>query len=166
MRFTVSETGITVSYRPDLIYGVLLVHESPLLIRLTEPRGYDKVPTMIVFEDDKVKTWGFDVLTNTIEPKTNPVERETSLHLYKLFKPLFDSQNDSDKSEAKKCASGFLEALLEHLKKELKGQLPTGQGWDKSTVKFLFSYPTTWNPNTRDRFSRCIKEAGYKMVDS
>ncbi|KAH7276219.1 hypothetical protein B0J15DRAFT_519716 [Fusarium solani] len=115
---------------------------------------------MIAFDGDKdkVEAWGFSVMTI-------PAESIPYLHLYKLFKPVFDSQDHSEILESEKCVRAFLKALLEHLKQHLKDQLPTDQDWDESMVKFLFSYPTTWNKNTKARFSSCVKEAGYKMVD-
>lgn len=44
----------------------------------------------------------------------------------------------------------FLKALLKHLKEAqaLKDKLPEGQSWDQSKIKFVFSYPTTWNDKT------------------
>ncbi|KAF5639360.1 actin-like ATPase domain protein [Fusarium sp. NRRL 52700] len=117
-------------------------------------KNYDKVPSMVAFKRRNLEAWGFGVMNLELESITN-------LNSYKLFKPLFNSPNRPDATEAKQCVCTFLEALLKHLQEELKGLLP-GQIWDESKVKFLFSYPTTWDQETKERFSTAIEEAGYK----
>ncbi|KAF5586101.1 actin-like ATPase domain protein [Fusarium subglutinans] len=117
-------------------------------------KNYDKVPSMVAFEGRNLAAWGFGVLNLELESITN-------LNSYKLFKPLFNSPNRPDATEAKRCVCTFLEALHKHLQQELKGMLPE-QTWDESKVKFLFSYPTTWDQETKERFSTAIEEAGYK----
>ncbi|KAG5790462.1 hypothetical protein H9Q69_010471 [Fusarium xylarioides] len=117
-------------------------------------KNYNKVPSMVAFERRNLEAWGFGVMN--LEPQSI-----TNLNSYKLFKPLFNSPNSPDATEAKLCVCTFLKALHKHLQQELKGMLPE-QTWDESKVKFLFSYPTTWDQETKDRFSATIEEAGYK----
>ncbi|KAF5586243.1 actin-like ATPase domain-containing protein [Fusarium pseudocircinatum] len=117
-------------------------------------KNYNKVPSMVAFERRNLEAWGFGVMN--LEPQSI-----TNLNSYKLFKPLFNSPNSPDATEAKLCVCTFLEALHKHLQQELKGMLPE-QTWDESKVKFLFSYPTTWDQETKERFSTTIEEAGYK----
>ncbi|KAG5810831.1 hypothetical protein H9Q71_005235 [Fusarium xylarioides] len=117
-------------------------------------KNYNKVPSMVAFERRNLEAWGFGVMN--LEPQSI-----TNLNSYKLFKPLFNSPNSPDATEAKLCVCTFLKALHKHLQQELKGMLPE-QTWDESKVKFLFSYPTTWDQETKDRFSTTIEEAGYK----
>ncbi|RTE81509.1 hypothetical protein BHE90_003950 [Fusarium euwallaceae] len=155
-------TGTAVAYAKPTENQVKCLKSWPQepedLMRATRRDGYDKVPSMIAFQDDKVEAWGFGVMTI-------PADTIRYCSLYKLFKPQFDSSNLSDRLNAEKCMRAYLKALLEHLKVNLKDQLPRNQNWDESRVKFLFSYPTTWNQDTRDRFSSCVEDAGYNMVD-
>ncbi|KAI1739073.1 hypothetical protein F4680DRAFT_156419 [Xylaria scruposa] len=112
---------------------------------------------MVVFDGSNLKAWGFGVLGMNIDSITN-------FDSYKLFKPLFNSQDLAEASEAERCVRVFLKALYKYLKEALKAQLPEGQAWDQSKVKFLFSYPTTWDKETQARFSAVVKEAGYEAV--
>ncbi|KAI0543649.1 hypothetical protein F4679DRAFT_590269 [Xylaria curta] len=105
-----------------------------------------------------LEAWGFGVMGLKIESITN-------FDSYKLFKPLFNSQNPLEASEAERYVRFFLKALYRYLKEELRGQLPDGQAWDQSKVKFVFSYPTTWDEETQARFSAVVKEAGYQAMD-
>ncbi|KAI0189579.1 hypothetical protein EV127DRAFT_496068 [Xylaria flabelliformis] len=122
-----------------------------------ELKKYDKVPSMVAFDGNNLEAWGFGVLGLKIESITN-------FESYKLFKPLFNSQDPSESSEAERCVRIFLKALYQYLKEALKDHLPD-QTWDQSKVKFLFSYPTTWDEETQARFSAEVKEAGYQAME-
>ncbi|KAI1194914.1 hypothetical protein F5X97DRAFT_327011 [Nemania serpens] len=69
--------------------------------RSEEYKQYDKVPSMVVFESGRLEAWGFGVMDLKIESIPN-------LDSYKLFKPLFDSQDPSEASEAERCVRIFL----------------------------------------------------------
>ncbi|KAI0857525.1 hypothetical protein F4860DRAFT_353276 [Xylaria cubensis] len=112
---------------------------------------------MVAFDGNNMEAWGFGVLGLKIESITN-------FESYKLFKPLFNSQDSSDSSEAERCVRIFLKALYQYLKEALRDHLPD-QTWDQSKVKFLFSYPTTWDEETQARFSAVVKEAGYQAIE-
>lgn len=137
---------------------IRLVHRSSLLIGAAGQKHHDKVPSMVAFERKNVEAWGFGVMSLTPESIPN-------LDSYKLFKPLFNSQNPEHASEAELCVRAFLSELYKYLREALKDQLPEGQTWDESKVKFLFSYPTTWDKDTQARFSAEVRKAGYQAVD-
>lgn len=122
-------------------------------------KAYDKVPSMVAFDGDHVYSWGFGV--RNLKKTSIP-----NFATYKLFKLLFDSENDLEASEAQACVLTFLKELRKHIEEspDIKSHLPPNKTLKESKVKYIFSHPTTWSEETQVRFSDLIVKAGYPPV--
>lgn len=130
-----------------------------------------KVPTMVTYLRDEPKTWGFTARSMRDGPEKTeefglgdlsiqPDERQ-HWHTYKLFKTkLQDAANPEDARRARECVQFYLEQLRIHIEQYSKMKF----GLDKGNVKYVFSYPTTWQEGTKTVFESLIERAGYKRV--
>lgn len=120
----------------------------------------DKVPTMAAFEGNNLAAWGVGV--KSLSPEEIP-----NYGSYKQFKPLFDSDNTTVAAEAERCTRVFLKELRLYLEQALPHEKQLeGFTWDNSRIKYVFSYPTTWDLDTQMRFSYLVREAGYLPLDN
>ncbi|EJT73964.1 hypothetical protein GGTG_07816 [Gaeumannomyces tritici R3-111a-1] len=115
---------------------------------------FDKVPSVVALKNRNVAAWGFGV--DKLE-----MEDIYTTDYYKLFKPLICSRDERERRDAEMCVRMFLKELYGHLREQLEGELPQDKGWAKSKIKFLFSYPTTWDDPAKKRFDEQIRKAGY-----
>ncbi|KAL8400686.1 hypothetical protein RB594_000907 [Gaeumannomyces avenae] len=144
-------TGTAVAYAKPIDNKVRTLKSWP---STAADAKFDKVPSVVALKDRNVAAWGFGV--DKLE-----MEDIYTTDYYKLFKPLICSQDDQEKREAETCVRMFLKELYGHLREQLEGELPQDKGWAKSKIKFLFSYPTTWDKVAKKRFDEQIRKAGY-----
>lgn len=129
-----------------------------------EDKTENKVPTSLIYHDDKLQSWGFlcDSLDQPdhLDPKRQQyfklwLDRS---HLQKVF-PEPDAGISHE--DVKRWFTDFLKKLYRHIKETfLNG--PYADQW-KGGVDFVFSVPTTWKSrNVVSTFKECIQKAGFK----
>ncbi|KAL8831954.1 MAG: hypothetical protein Q9170_005080, partial [Blastenia crenularia] len=129
-----------------------------------EDKTENKVPTSLIYHDDKLQSWGF--LCDSLDQPDHPDPKRHQYfklwldrhHLQEVFA---GSDGGPSHDEVKKWFTDFLKKLYQHIKRTFLDSLYAAQ-W-KSKVNFVFSVPTTWKSrNVLSTYKECIQEAGFK----
>ena len=129
----------------------------------------DKVPTVIVYKENKPISWGF----KTSEMEEIDDSGENNTHYHEWFKTLLDPselerQNPRSPDgvrythlDVKSWIEDFLSFLCRHVEEVLSDRLD-GPRWSMAKVVFIFSVPTTWKSfSIIEDFRALIKRAGF-----
>ncbi|KAI4203188.1 MAG: hypothetical protein LQ350_002064 [Teloschistes chrysophthalmus] len=129
-----------------------------------EDKTENKVPTSLIYHDDKLQSWGF--LCDSLDQPDHPDPKRQQYfklwldraHLHEVF-PEPDAGISHE--DVKRWFTDFLKKLYRHIKDTfLNG--PYAEQW-KGRVDFVFSVPTTWKSrNVVSAFKECIQKAGFK----
>ncbi|KAL8934105.1 MAG: hypothetical protein Q9216_006076 [Gyalolechia sp. 2 TL-2023] len=129
-----------------------------------EDKTENKVPTSLIYHDDKLQSWGF--LCDSLDQPDHPDSKRQEYfklwldrpHLQEVFAGADDGPSHDD---VKRWFTDFLKKLYQHIKRTfLNG--PYAAQW-KSKVNFVFSVPTTWKTrNVLSTYKECIQQAGFK----
>ncbi|KAL9002314.1 MAG: hypothetical protein Q9188_004752 [Gyalolechia gomerana] len=129
-----------------------------------EDKTENKVPTSLIYHDDKLQSWGF--LCDSLDQPDHPDPKRHQYFKLWLDRPhlqeVFAGTDDGPShDEVKRWFTDFLKKLYRHITRTfLNG--PYATQW-KSKVSFVFSVPTTWKTrNVLSTYKECIQEAGFK----
>lgn len=126
----------------------------------------NKVPTTLAYPHghDKPSSWGFKTESPAEQSREHREIRE-------WFKTLLDPRNlerekqnyiakDTTIADVRHWFRDYLTMLYDHVKLKLSAEMPNFE-WTAARVEFLFSVPTTWNPQTVETFREIVGQAGF-----
>lgn len=127
-----------------------------------EDKTENKVPTSLIYHDNKLESWGF--LCNRLDRPEHPNPKR---HQYfKLWldkshlKEVFPQDDGPSHDDVKRWFTDFLKRLYQHIERTFS-QGPYAKKW-QSKVDFVFSVPTTWKTqNVFKAYKKCILDAGF-----
>ncbi|KAM5349646.1 hypothetical protein ACJ41O_006151 [Fusarium nematophilum] len=154
-------TGTAVAFAAPVDQNVTVLRDWP-----GSPVAQDKVPSVIAYQEDELSSWGFDV---------NIQEMPKAPGIRSCFKGVFDEQDlrqvnqdaalNITTEEVEQWLADYLRQVCRHLKISLETRLPLGKEWETAKIRYLFSYPTTWNQKTIQRFRKIIEQVGFGQSD-
>ncbi|KAL9120571.1 MAG: hypothetical protein Q9187_002873 [Circinaria calcarea] len=124
----------------------------------------NKVPTSLLYDGKKLKSWGFLCDRLDQEEHSDP-QRQQYFKLWldrQHLEEVFDDGNKDNPSheDVKKWFTDFLKKLHLHIKRTFS-QGPYEEDWN-SKVDFVFSIPTTWkSQHVFETYRKCIHNAGF-----
>ncbi|KAI6778357.1 uncharacterized protein J7T54_002981 [Emericellopsis cladophorae] len=153
---------------PDLLFGIDLGMSCTGVSYLNRTRGNnivqifkdwggyrveDKAPTRLKYVDNKGKpsSWGFKC------------ENDHYGEVQEWFKTDFGvGPRDSDRQvEVRRLYTDYLECLYEQLRSEFPPAVLNGKHWDRTSIRFYFSVPATWDTAIVDEFCVLARRAGF-----
>ncbi|KAH0426927.1 hypothetical protein CcaCcLH18_10031 [Colletotrichum camelliae] len=138
-----------------------------------------KVPSAIVLEgSNRESSWGFSAhkydgqLQHPVhslfkaaigldDQPQGDNNADDSAHPEKDIAEEFSSdENKMDIQTAVECLTAYLAGLYAYIKKELSREL-RGKAWRSIRAWFLFSYPTTWENEGKERFRNIVESSDF-----
>ncbi|KAI4241365.1 MAG: hypothetical protein LQ352_007465 [Teloschistes flavicans] len=129
-----------------------------------EDKTENKVPTSLIYHDDKLQSWGF-LCDDPDQPDHPDPKRKQYFKLWLDRNHLRTVYPESDAGvsheDVQRWFTDFLKKLYKYIK-EIFLNGPYAEQW-KGRVDFVFSVPTTWKSrNVVSTFKECIQKAGFK----
>lgn len=129
-------------------------------------RGYQltavQVPTSLCYEGGNEISWGF--LTHREDGDDLEVHDWFKIYLdeteYHKAAKLDPEAVPPTHAHVKTYYRDYLRKLYQHIKKVLSAELPA-VGFEKESIEFIFSVPTTWSPGVAEDLRQLAREAGF-----
>jgi hypothetical protein len=132
----------------------------------------NKVPTILSYSRSarKLSKWGFEAESQVERdnPDREPVDWFKVLldeQRFKLMKDHDYAQSlPANQDEVELYFVDYLSSLYKHIEHKLTPELPMGKNWSTALIEFIFSVPTTWQPQpTVERFRAICARAGFSQ---
>lgn len=129
----------------------------------------NKVPTVVTYDrrTGGISSWGF---SSESRYEQNSPEREycqwwktciDDKH-YQMLRAKDPSAAPRSQQAVDQWTHDYLRALYSWVSAKLEGELPPGKDWASTRVEFVFSVPTTWEPQpTVGKFKDIAARAGW-----
>ena len=127
----------------------------------------NKVPTVVVYPSNRTvpSSWGFVSETASEQHADDKDYRDwfkTYLDPVRLAQQQQDDPEDAPKSikEVEKWYEDYLRLLYRHIEFKLASEIQ-GAAWQDARIEFIFSVPTTWNPEVVETYRIIAQRAGF-----
>ena len=129
----------------------------------------NKVPTIVVYPNHTTvpSSWGFLSETVTEQNKVFKDWFKTHLDPVRLALAQIQDPEDAPRSieEVEKYYTDYLRLLYRHIESKLASDIE-GATWQHASIEFIFSVPTTWEPEVVERFRNIVQQAGFGSYPS
>jgi hypothetical protein len=132
----------------------------------------NKVPTIISYSRAArvLSKWGFEAESQVERdnPDREPVDWFKVLLDEQRFKLMKEHDHTdslpANQEEVELYFVDYLSSLYKHIEYKLAPELPMGKAWNTALIEFIFSVPTTWQPQpTVERFRAIAARAGFSQ---
>ena len=127
----------------------------------------DKVPTTLVYDGERLSSWGFLCETRDEQYGDGKKLREwfkTLLNLERLEEYQEEDPEHAPQSmaEVRAWVTDYMVKLYQQIERTLKPKL-ANDNWEEARIEFLFSVPSTWKPYpTIEDFKEIIERSGFR----